>query len=189
MDVLIAVLVVVNGLIYSVLGMWSLRATAREPSIHVRMMGRLVMLVCATFIFGAIHRTLLQAARHGILPQSVSTALLTELQLVKSLAAFTLGMVALVVLRRMLGHIRHMETILSVLAGRSSVAVSIHDINLTRREHEVLEHIVAGALTDAEIAQALTISPATAKTHVKNILKKAGLHSRRELVLLVWSHQ
>ncbi len=51
---------------------------------------------------------------------------------------------------------------------------------LTARERQVLSLIVAGK-TNAEIAEALTISLATAKTHVHNILEKQGMKRRSEL--------
>jgi DNA-binding NarL/FixJ family response regulator len=52
---------------------------------------------------------------------------------------------------------------------------------LTRREREVLALMMRGA-DNAVIAQALTISPETARTHIQNILGKLGLHSRLEAV-------
>jgi DNA-binding CsgD family transcriptional regulator len=55
---------------------------------------------------------------------------------------------------------------------------------LSSREHEVLELIRTGILSDSEIARALHISPATAATHVQRILRKTGLHNRRDLMLL-----
>ena len=57
------------------------------------------------------------------------------------------------------------------------------------RELEVLEVIAAGSMSDKDIADSLYISPATAGTHVKNILRKSGLSSRRDLVLLSASDQ
>ena len=44
--------------------------------------------------------------------------------------------------------------------------------------------ISTGKVSDQEIAETLFISTATAATHVRNILKKAGLHDRRQLVLI-----
>jgi DNA-binding NarL/FixJ family response regulator len=55
---------------------------------------------------------------------------------------------------------------------------------LTRREREVLALMMQGA-DNAIIAQALTISPETARTHIQNILGKLGLHSRLEAVAFV----
>jgi DNA-binding NarL/FixJ family response regulator len=50
---------------------------------------------------------------------------------------------------------------------------------LTRREREVLVLLAEGADNDA-IAQALIISPQTARTHIQNVLGKLGVHSRLE---------
>jgi DNA-binding CsgD family transcriptional regulator len=58
------------------------------------------------------------------------------------------------------------------------------DLDLSTREQEVLAVIAAGKVSDQEIADTLFISAATAATHVRNILKKAGLHDRRQLVLI-----
>jgi DNA-binding NarL/FixJ family response regulator len=50
---------------------------------------------------------------------------------------------------------------------------------LTARERQVLELLASGANNRA-IANALMISPDTARTHVQNLLYKLGLHSRLE---------
>jgi DNA-binding NarL/FixJ family response regulator len=52
---------------------------------------------------------------------------------------------------------------------------------LTPREWEVLDLLTTGAST-ADIAIDLVLSPETVLTHVKNILKKLGVHSRRDAV-------
>jgi DNA-binding NarL/FixJ family response regulator len=56
---------------------------------------------------------------------------------------------------------------------------------LTEREREILR-LVAGGLTNAEIAGRLVISPLTAKTHVSRILGKLGCHDRAQLVTLAY---
>ncbi len=53
------------------------------------------------------------------------------------------------------------------------------DSGLTEREQQVLLHAAQGA-TDKEIAVALTISLNTVKTHIRNILAKLHVRTRRE---------
>jgi DNA-binding NarL/FixJ family response regulator len=52
---------------------------------------------------------------------------------------------------------------------------------LTPREWEVLDFLCASASTEA-IARELVLSPGTVRSHVKNILRKLGVGSRREAV-------
>jgi DNA-binding NarL/FixJ family response regulator len=59
---------------------------------------------------------------------------------------------------------------------------------LTRREREVLSLVSQGFNYDA-IAQALVISPETARTHLQNVLGKLHVHSRAEAVEFVRRHQ
>jgi DNA-binding NarL/FixJ family response regulator len=54
---------------------------------------------------------------------------------------------------------------------------------LTKRELEVLTHLVAGR-TYAEIASALFISEKTVSVHISNLLRKTGTSSRREVAAL-----
>jgi two-component system nitrate/nitrite response regulator NarL len=54
-------------------------------------------------------------------------------------------------------------------------------VRLTRREREIIGHLVAGFSTKA-IAERLSISPRTVRNHVNNVLAKLGVHSRLEAV-------
>lgn len=56
---------------------------------------------------------------------------------------------------------------------------------LTAREREVLL-LIAGGLTNQEIAAALTISPHTAKTHANRVMAKADARDRAQLVILAY---
>ena len=69
------------------------------------------------------------------------------------------------------------------------VDVKSSELDLTARELEVMEAMMEGRLSDQEIAEAFYISPATAATHVRNILRKANLHNRRDLVIAYGASQ
>jgi DNA-binding NarL/FixJ family response regulator len=56
---------------------------------------------------------------------------------------------------------------------------------LTDREREVLA-LVAGGMSNDEIAEHLVISPATSRTHVSRIITKIGARDRAQLVVLAY---
>src|SRR4051794_11623478 len=60
--------------------------------------------------------------------------------------------------------------------------------DLTEREGEVVS-LLAEGLTNAQIAERLTVSLATAKFHVGGVLSKLGVSNRAEAVTLYWQHQ
>jgi len=69
-------------------------------------------------------------------------------------------------------------------AARSRPAAPDHRLDvLTEREREVLA-LVAGGLSNDEIARTLVVSPATAKTHVSRAMVKLGVRDRAQLVVL-----
>lgn len=79
----------------------------------------------------------------------------------------------------------------AALEGKGAVAQAApayEDIarayRLTRREGEILE-LLAQGMTAAAIAEELVVSTSTAKTHMRNIYQKLGIHTQSELLLLV----
>jgi DNA-binding NarL/FixJ family response regulator len=85
-----------------------------------------------------------------------------------------------VIPRRMLGAL-----LARLLQARNRQEEAMKRISrLTRREREVLTLLADGADNDA-IAQALVISPQTARTHIQNILSKLEVHSRLEAAAVV----
>jgi DNA-binding NarL/FixJ family response regulator len=58
---------------------------------------------------------------------------------------------------------------------------------LTEREREVMA-LVAGGLSNEEIAVRLVVSPATAKTHVSRAMVKLAARDRAQLVVLAYEH-
>ncbi|MEY7973895.1 response regulator [Saccharomonospora xinjiangensis] len=75
--------------------------------------------------------------------------------------------------------------VLASVASESG-AVRPHLLDpLTEREREVLAEIAAG-LSNAEIAAALYLSPATARTYVSRLLAKLGARDRAQLVHIAY---
>ena len=119
---------------------------------------------------------LLRAVEAGADGYLTKTSALTEL--IDAVRAVHRG--ETVIPRRMLGPLlsrlltrgREQEDALRVVA------------QLTRREREVLGLLAQGGNND-RIAQALVISPQTARTHVQNVLSKLGVHSRLEAAAFV----
>jgi len=75
------------------------------------------------------------------------------------------------------------ETMLLLSVPRFDVADQVPCVTvnpLSEREQEVVRAIVFGART-AEAARRLGITARTVRTHLDNIYRKLGIHSRREL--------
>ena len=73
------------------------------------------------------------------------------------------------------------------LARRLQGASARADGELTAREREVAA-LVAGGLTNGQLAERLFISPKTAAVHVSNILAKLGLSTRAEIAAWAVRH-
>lgn len=79
---------------------------------------------------------------------------------------------------------RLIEAYTSSAPDRSSNATTLPE-ELTAREVELLT-LIAGGLTNAEIAERLVISPLTVKSHVSRILTKMSARDRTQLVVMAY---
>ena len=75
-----------------------------------------------------------------------------------------------------------------IILEETAVERIARDYRLTNREEEVLQLLATG-MTAKSIAEELIISPGTAKSHLRNIYSKLGVHSQSELILLVHDNE
>ena len=68
-----------------------------------------------------------------------------------------------------------------VLSLFSQFAAPAWDYDLSSRERETLEHLVAGK-TKSQIADALNLSVHTVDSHIRNVYAKLEVHSRSDAV-------
>jgi DNA-binding NarL/FixJ family response regulator len=76
--------------------------------------------------------------------------------------------------------------LIAEFAARAKEPRSLSDLDaLTEREREVMV-LVAGGLSNDEIAERLYMSPATARTHVSRAMTKLGTRDRTQLAILAY---
>ena len=88
----------------------------------------------------------------------------------QSLVVTVLAVLAYLLARKADKTFREVEDLAGYLADRLRPTLR-KGTKLTSREQEVLALIGEGALTDAELGERLHVAPATAKTHVRTLLR------------------
>ena len=176
--------VIVNLLLFSVLLVYAVPLQRRWRSTSMGFVATALVLVAGTVLVASIQRLGVQAARAGLVPAVWEDFFLTAYQVVLSLIGTAAGVYALTRLRSGIRRLEDGERMLSVLTENVPVDIDVSGWRLTERESQVLRTIVSGRTSDEQIAEALFISTATAATHVRNILRKTGLSSRMDLMLV-----
>jgi DNA-binding NarL/FixJ family response regulator len=133
------------------------------------------VLILTTFDLDEYVFEALRAGASGFLLKDVQPA-----QLVDAIRVVARGeaLLAPTVTRRLLDRFAH------TLPGAADEPVSELGA-LTEREREVLA-LLAGGLSNAELAERLFLSQTTVKTHVSSILRKLGLRDRVQAVVLAY---
>jgi DNA-binding NarL/FixJ family response regulator len=132
------------------------------------------ILVLTTFDLDEYVHAAIRAGASGFLLKDVTPAKLLEA--IRIVAAGE-ALLAPSVTRRLL------ERFASTLPQRDHSNVALSE--LTTRETEVLR-LLAGGLSNAEIAAELVVSEATVKTHISSLLRKLGLRDRVQAVILAY---
>jgi DNA-binding NarL/FixJ family response regulator len=150
-------------------GIEATRRIAQTPGLD-----RVRVLILTTYDTDAHVFDALEAGASGFLLKDSGPAEL--LQGIRVVAAGE-ALLAPRITRRLIGHVTAARN--AQRTGQERLAV------LTAREKEVLA-LVARGLSNEEIAAELTLSPATARTHVSRAMTKLGARDRAQLVVIAY---
>ncbi|MGI8427016.1 MAG: response regulator [Actinomycetota bacterium] len=130
-----------------------------------------VKILVLSWFHGPDHiQSALRAGASGYLPKSISLS-----QLAEAIRKANRGEVPVFI--EELGHmVQHLTT-----RADESLAIAKRFEHLTPREIQILT-VLAGGRPIEEVANGLSISPHTLKTHIRNILSKTGARSHGEAV-------
>lgn len=166
------------------LAVWLARAAWRSSAGPFRAVSVGGAAICIIVGTTSLQHLLILAVRQDLVPARLDDLLLGPWVVVRATVAVLVGTWAFVLTLRYWNHLGRAHTIVDVLTEKVPSEAHAHQAGLSSREGEVLGLIREGILSDEDIAQSLHISRATAATHVQNILRKTGLHNRRDLMLL-----
>jgi DNA-binding CsgD family transcriptional regulator len=144
----------------------------------------IVILLCGAALVTSIQDIGVQLTTLGWISESVGKEFVGNIHVVIVLGGFLFLIPVLTMLRRLTAEFARTEALTETLVGRLPPGVSVESAGLTPREIDVVTSIGSGKVSDREIAGDLTISPATAATHVRNIMRKTGIKRRGDLTLL-----
>ncbi|MGI9615659.1 MAG: response regulator transcription factor [Acidimicrobiales bacterium] len=144
----------------------------------------IVILLCGAALVSSIQDIGLQLTALGWVSASVGREFTTRAHIAVVLGGLVFLVPVLTILRRLTVEFARTEALTETLVGRLPEGVTIESAGLTQREIEVVNAVGAGNVSDRELATELTISPSTAATHVRNIMRKTGIKRRGDLTLL-----
>lgn len=182
---LIRVLVIAgNTVLFAYLAFDLLSRASRPSSRGLRRIRLASGAACAAVSLGGLQRLLLQAIHLDAISPSFLDFVLEDQALIQSLLVGALGIYAWRSLRRVETDVKTAESLLAAF-GTEIGEVDWSEVNLTRRQEEVLRLVGRGVVNDAQLADELGVSTETVRSHVKAVMKKVGVSSRIELAVAI----
>lgn len=182
-ELIVVILSIANVVIFASLAAWLWSKVRHRKGEALRLAAGLATLAMIGLAVGAASRAFTKSVQQGWIPMSRESLVINGTQIAVSVATLAVGIVAAIVLRRNMSRLIGVAATFDVVTARSA-PVSPDNWHLTPRQTEVLQAIISGSVTDDDLAATLYISKHTASTHVKQILHKTGVSSRRDLPLL-----
>jgi DNA-binding CsgD family transcriptional regulator len=163
---------------------WLARASRRGPRGAFRAASAGAAAACALLGITSFQHLLHAATRTDLARSDWGDLILGPLSAARATIAVLVAALAIAVWLRCWTDLARVQSMVDALTDKLPSEALARQADLSARELEVLGLIRRGVLSTDDIARSLRISPATAATHVQNILKKTALHSRRDLMLL-----
>lgn len=170
-----------DAVLFGILLVLSLASRQREVLPRFRNIWLAMALTSAALVVGSAQRLALLAGQLGWFAPTLARETVPEWHLAQSVVVGVLGLFAFFSIRRVMSSMTRADRLIQLMWDRVS-HVDLAVLNLSPRERQVLDLMGSSLVTDAELAQALHISPSTVQTHVKSLLRKTGLHRRQDLM-------
>ncbi len=144
----------------------------------------IVMLLCGSGVIASLQDIGFQLTQLGWIDESVGRQFTGRIHAVIVIGGLAVLVPVLRLLRELTKEFALLEAVTDKLVGRLPKGVTMETAGLTPRECDVVHTIGTGQVSDSEIGAVLFISPATAATHVRNVMRKTGIKRRGDLALL-----
>ena len=172
-----------NVVLFTTAGARAFMYMRKDRSRYFRMMLAIAAVISVVLVFGSLRASTLLLTFDGVISQRPD-AVLEAIGLPMLALFLATTFIAIRAIRQCGSMVSKAERVLLAISDDAGLDVSISELGLSAREYEVLQIMSKGRLTNKEIAEGLYLSPATVGNYVSDILQKAGLTERKELLLI-----
>ncbi len=149
-----------------------------------RLQTAILILLCGYGVVASLQDIGVQVTRLGWIDEDVGRQFTGNIHVVIVLGGLAVLAPVLWLLRKLTKEFAHIEAVTDNLVGRLPDGLTVETAGLTPRERDVVAAIGDGHLSDSQLSEALFVSPSTAATHVRNIMRKTGIKRRSDIALL-----